>query len=178
MTADERREAILDVARVEFAGAGYHGTSTEAIAKAAGISQPYLFRLFGTKKDLYLATCVRKMGEMVEAFRSAMEGLEGREALEAAGQAYQEMIVDRDRLLLMLQSHAACDDPDVREAVRAAWRELTDLIGGVRDVTDEEFADFFATGMLMTMLDAMQVFTDRTPWGDRLVEGARAKKYG
>jgi AcrR family transcriptional regulator len=177
-TAEERREAVLAAAAHEFAHKGLHGGSTDAIARAAGISQPYLFRLFRTKKDLYLATCVRKMGEMVEAFRSAMEGLEGREALEAAGQAYQEMIVDRDRLLLMLQSHAACDDPDVREAVRAAWRELTDLIGGVSDVTDEEFADFFATGMLMTMLDAMQVFTDRTPWGDRLVEGARAKKYG
>ena len=59
----------------------------------------------------------------------------------------------------------------MREAVRATWRELTDLIGGVAGVTDEEFADFFAKGMLMTMLDAMQVFTDRTPWGDRLIAG-------
>ena len=177
-TAGERREAVLAAAAHEFAHKGLHGGSTEAIAKAAGISHPYLFRLFGTKKELYLATCVRKMGELVEAFRTAMEGLQGREALEAAGQAYQELIVDRDRLLLMLQSHAACDDADVRKTVRATWRELTELIGGVAGVTDEEVADFFAKGMLLTMLDAMQVFTDRTPWGDRLLEGAGVKKYG
>ena len=177
-TAGERREAVLAAAAHEFAHKGLHGGSTDAIAKAAGISQPYLFRLFGTKKDLYLATCARKMGELAEAFRTAMDGLQGREALEAAGQAYQELIVDRDRLLLMLQSHAACDDPDVREAVRATWRELTDLIGGVDGVTDEELAGFFAQGMLLTMLDAMQVFTDRTPWGDRLIAGCRSEKYG
>jgi AcrR family transcriptional regulator len=177
-TAEVRREAVLEAAAAEFSRKGIHGASTDAIAKAAGISQPYLFRLFGTKKELYLATCVRKMAELVEAFRTAMEGLEGSEALDAAGQAYQELIVDRDRLLLMLQSHAACDDPEVRETVRATWRELTDLIGGVPGVTDEELAGFFAKGMLLTMLDAMQVFTDPTPWGDRLIAGCRPEKYG
>jgi AcrR family transcriptional regulator len=177
-TAAERRETVLAAAAHEFAHKGLHGGSTDAIAKAAGISQPYLFRLFGTKKELYLATCVRKMAELVEAFRAAIEGLEGSEALDAAGQAYQELIVDRDRLLLMLQSHAACDDPEVRETVRATWRELTDLIGGVPGVTDEELAGFFAKGMLLTMLDAMQVFTDPTPWGDRLIAGCRPEKYG
>jgi AcrR family transcriptional regulator len=177
-TADERREAVLTAAAHEFAHKGLYGGSTDAIAKAAGISQPYLFRLFGTKKELYLATCVRKMGELVEAFRAAVDGLEGREALEAAGEAYQELTVDRDRLLLMLQSHAACDDPDVRETVRATWRELTELIGGVPGLTDEEIAGFFAQGMLITMLDAMQLFSDRTPWGDRLIAGCRPEKYG
>ena len=76
-TADERREAILEAAAREFAERGLHGASTDAIAKAAGISQPYLFRLFGTKKELYLATTSRKMEE---TFRSSNERRAGRAA--------------------------------------------------------------------------------------------------
>ena len=58
-TAEERREAVLDAATHEFAVKGFHGASTEDIARAAGISQPYLFRLFGSKKELYLAAFAR-----------------------------------------------------------------------------------------------------------------------
>ena len=54
-TAEVRREAVLEAAAAEFSRKGLHGASTDAIAKAAGISQPYLFRLFGTKKELYFA---------------------------------------------------------------------------------------------------------------------------
>jgi AcrR family transcriptional regulator len=58
-TADERREDILAVAMEHFGAGGYHGTSTENIAREAGISQPYLFRLFRTKRELFLA-CWRR----------------------------------------------------------------------------------------------------------------------
>ena len=73
MTADERREAILEAARDEFASTGYHGTSTETIAEAAGISQPYLFRLFGTKKELYLAATRLKLEEVYQAFEQVKD---------------------------------------------------------------------------------------------------------
>jgi AcrR family transcriptional regulator len=58
-SADERREEILEIAIEHFAVGGYHGTSTEVIAKEAGISQPYLFRLFRTKRELFLACNTR-----------------------------------------------------------------------------------------------------------------------
>ncbi|MGH3145143.1 MAG: TetR/AcrR family transcriptional regulator, partial [Rubrobacter sp.] len=51
----ERRETVLDAAVVEFAEKGLHGASTEGIAERAGISQPYVFKLFGTKKGLFLS---------------------------------------------------------------------------------------------------------------------------
>ena len=54
-SAEERREEIVAIAIEQFALNGYKGTSTEAIAREAGISQPYLFRLFKTKRDLFLA---------------------------------------------------------------------------------------------------------------------------
>ena len=177
-TAEERREAVLVAAAHEFAHKGLHGASTDAIAKAAGISQPYLFRLFGTKKELYLATASRRMSETVEAFRRSVAGLQGQDALDAAGKAYQELIVDRDRLLLMLQCFAECDDPDVRAAVRGVWRDLTEVVEGVGGLTQEEISVFFAKGMLLTVLNAAQLFSDPTPWGDRLIAGCRTTEYG
>ncbi|HEY6060100.1 MAG TPA: helix-turn-helix domain-containing protein, partial [Gemmatimonadales bacterium] len=55
ISAEERREVVIKAATTEFAATGYAGTSTESIARRAGVSQPYLFQLFGTKRDLFLA---------------------------------------------------------------------------------------------------------------------------
>ena len=170
-TAEERREAVLAAAAHEFAHKGLHGGSTDAIARAAGISQPYLFRLFGTKKELYLAATARRMAETVEAFREAIAGKEGEAALRAAGESYKELLVDRDRLLLMLQCFAECDDPDIRASVRGVWQELTELVAGVEGLTQDQISTFFAKGMLLNVLNAMQLFEEPTPWGDRLIEG-------
>ena len=126
-TADERREAVLEAAAREFSRKGLHGASTDAIAKAAGISQPYLFRLFGTKKELYLATTSRKMEETYQVFERASRGKSGQEALHAMGEAYTGLIEDRERLQLMLQCFAGCEDPDVRDGVRRVWSDLVEL---------------------------------------------------
>src|SRR5829696_4791275 len=112
-TAEERREAVLAAAATEFARAGLHGASTDAIAKAAGISQPYLFRLFGTKKELYLATSERKLEEVYQVFERASRGKSGEEALREMGEAYRGLIADRERLQLMMQCMAAASaDPE------------------------------------------------------------------
>src|SRR5688572_29031049 len=107
MTADERRAAVLEVAREEFARSGFHGTSTERIAQRAGVSQPYLFRLFGTKKHLFLA-CVRAgFDTVLETFERASNGLAGEEALLAMGESYVELLEDRTLLQAQMQAYAA-----------------------------------------------------------------------
>ena len=113
--------------RIEFAVKGLHGASTEDIARAAGISQPYLFRLFGTKKELYLATARRAVDHLYEVFADAARGKQGMDALHAMGDAYETVMADRDRLMLMLKCWASCDDPEICEAVRGSWRDLVDL---------------------------------------------------
>ena len=85
LTATERKDDLLDAALIEFAESGYEGTSTEDIARRAGISQPYLFRLFGTKKELYIASVQRCYRETLALFQGAAEGLRGEEALRAQG---------------------------------------------------------------------------------------------
>src|ERR1700760_1178175 len=89
---EERREEILEAAFKVFADAGLHGASTEEIARRAGISQPYVFRLFGTKKELYLAAVARCFRQTLEMFQRAAEGKRGPEALEAIGHAYAELL--------------------------------------------------------------------------------------
>jgi AcrR family transcriptional regulator len=170
-TAGERRESVLAAAMREFADKGLHGASTDAIASAAGISQPYLFRLFGTKKGLYLATARRGMEEVYGRMAEAAGGLGGRKRLQAMGDAYRELLLeDRTRLKLMMQCFVSADDPEIREVVRGVWQELVALAeesGESREVV----AHFFATGMLLNVMLQMGLFDDATPWGDRLAEG-------
>jgi len=170
-TADERPEAVLATAAREFARKGLHGASTDVIAREAGISQPYLFRLFGTKKELYLATTARKLEETYQAFERAARGKHGEEALKAMGEAYHGLIEDREHLKLMLQCFASADDPDVREGVRNVWRDLVELAERASGEPPEVISAFFAKGMLLNVLNAMELFEDPTPWGERLIAG-------
>lgn len=147
-TADERREAILEAAMVEFAERGLHGTSTERIAERAGISQPYLFRLFGTKKELFLAASERCFRRTLEAFQAAAERARRGEALPAMGRAYMELLSDRRMLLLQMQTYAACDDPDVRAVVRERFAELYRYVERASGASGEEVRAFVARGML------------------------------
>ena len=171
-TASERREEVLAAAQEAFARRGLHGTSTEDIAEAAGISQPYLFRLFGTKKKLFLAAVERCMEDTLELFRSAAGELRGEEALEAMGHAYVAMVLnDRPRLLMQMQAYAACEDPDVREAIRTGYGRLHLFVETVSGMPDEVVSEWFAVGKLLNVIAAMDLIDSREPWAKRLVEG-------
>ena len=74
LTADERREEVIAAAAVEFASGEFAGASTAAIARRAGVSQPYLFQLFRTKKDIFLATVRDSFEKTHPAFRGVREG--------------------------------------------------------------------------------------------------------
>lgn len=176
-TADERREAVLGAAFEAFSRGGLHGTSTEEIAAAAGISQPYLFRLFGTKKRLFVATIERCMADTLELFRAAAGDLRGPEALDAMASAYVAMVTtDRTRLLTQLEGYAACDDPDVRDAMRAGYGRLHLFVETVSGADEASVATWFAHGMLLNVVAAMDLGSAREPWARRLVEGVAGAK--
>ncbi|HEV8249044.1 MAG TPA: TetR family transcriptional regulator [Gaiellaceae bacterium] len=170
-SAAQRREAVLGVALVEFAERGLHGASTDSIARSAGISQPYLFRLFRTKKELYVASVEHCLGATLEAFQSASDGLEGDEALKAMGAAYKRLLDDRTMLRAQLQAYAACDDPDIRKAVRRGFGEIMAHVERVSGASPEEVARWFATGMLLNVVAAMDLRHAREPWAQRLLAG-------
>src|SRR5512132_3379413 len=149
-TAEERREEILEAARYEFAERGLHGTSTEDIARRAGISQPYVFRLFGTKKELFLASCARCMEETLETMPAAAVGKPGEPALEAMGKAYVDMLTeDPRRLMAQMHMYAASQDDDVRRVAREGYGRLVEFVEGASGLDSARVSRFFAKGMLI-----------------------------
>jgi AcrR family transcriptional regulator len=164
MAADERREQVLAAALSVFARDGYEGTSTEDVAKAAGISQPYLFRLFDTKRALFIALIERAFHLVGDAFRRAAEGLSGEAAFEAMGDTYGQMLKDRDLLLIQLHAYAACAVPDIRTATRRAFTDLWRLVADLSDMPSDDVAQFFAKGMLINVIAAMDARDLGTDW--------------
>jgi AcrR family transcriptional regulator len=172
-TADERRAAVLEAATHEFAVRGLHGASTEDIARAAGISQPYLFRLFGSKKGLYLAACQRCTDDLYAVFERAAEGLSGMAALDAMGEAYNRIMQDRDRLMLLLKSWTSCDDADIARIMRSGWRDLIDLAEQASGEPAPVVSRFFACGMLITVFMSLNLIEDPEPWATRMIEACQ-----
>jgi AcrR family transcriptional regulator len=172
-SADERRDEILDAAMIEFAERGLHGGSTDEIAKRAGISQPYVFRLFGSKKELFKATVARCLRETLETFQRAAEGKRGEEALHAMGEAYMQLLADRSRLRAQMQAYAACDDQDIREVVRNGYGDLVAYVERVSGLPPAEVSRFFATGMLLNVIASMDLYESPEGWSQRLLSGCK-----
>jgi AcrR family transcriptional regulator len=171
---EERREEILDAAQAVFAAKGLHGASTEEIARLAGISQPYVFRLFGTKKELYKVVVARCFRMTLEEFQRAAEGKRGDEALQAIGEAYAQLLdADRTYLRGQMQSYAACDDPEIRTAVQAGYGDLVSYVERVSGADAATVSAFFAKGMLMNVLSSMELAHPTEPWAMRLLEGCK-----
>jgi AcrR family transcriptional regulator len=157
MTADERRRSVLSAATAEFARGGFAGTSTEDIARRAGISQPYLFRLYRTKRDLFLAVVADGFERVRTTFERASEGFEGDEALLQMGLVYSALLSDADLLRLQLHAYAASGDETIRAAVAGRFTDLANYVAERTGVSAEALREFFATGMLLNVVAALDL---------------------
>ncbi|HUB36004.1 MAG TPA: TetR/AcrR family transcriptional regulator [Solirubrobacteraceae bacterium] len=163
--AAERREELISAAVVEFAKGGLHGTPVDRIARRVGVAQPYVFSLFPSKRDLFLAALERGFQRVADTFaQAAADYREGRapadceDALQAMGRAYKELLAsDRDSLMLQLQSYAACDDELVRTRVRRRYAELVAFAGELSGADTEQLDDFFRHGMALNVAAALGV---------------------
>jgi AcrR family transcriptional regulator len=155
-TADDRRQQVLGAAVREFAEQGYHAASTAAIARRAGISQPYIYALFPNKQELFLAAHDDCISRIRLRFREAARGATSPvDALERMGATYPELIGDRFALLFQLQSYAAAAEPQIRAHVAAAFKALVDEVQEVSGATPHEVAEFMAAGMLANVTIAL-----------------------
>jgi AcrR family transcriptional regulator len=164
MPAAERREAILEAALAEFSRGGLHGTATEDIARRAGITQPYVFRLFGTKKALYLATIERCFDRIRAAFEAAADAAEPGHELQAMGESYGPLLRDRSLLLGQMHSYADCSDPEVRALVSRRYGELWEWVERRSGAGSEEMLEFFAKGMLLNVIAAIDLRGLKDSW--------------
>lgn len=172
-TADSRREDVLRAAMQEFARRGYYGTPTTDIAKAAGISQAYLFRLFPTKEEQFVACVERTYTSVREAFVAAAAPHAGdsEAAKDAMADRYIELLGTSDLLLCQLHGYAACQEPAIRAAVREGYRQLVELVQHLTGASDEELQEFFAMGMLINTVAAMGAQGLDEPWINALMTG-------
>ncbi|HEY5333515.1 MAG TPA: TetR/AcrR family transcriptional regulator [Solirubrobacterales bacterium] len=180
--AAERRDALIEAAVHHFAHGGLQGTKVSAIAADVGVAQPYVFSLFPTKRDLFLAAVGRCFAKISALFEAAAAGYEengpqepDEDKLKAIGHAYMGAIADNpDQLLLQLQAYAACgDDKEIQTFVRREYAQLIELIRKISGVTDDEELDgFFQAGMWCNVAAALGVedFSVSSGW----VEGALA----
>lgn len=155
-TADERRIDILEAAKVEFGRFGYHGGSTERIAAACEISQPYVLRLFGSKLKLYLATHEAVTSAILARWESALSETDDRgwQALMRIGPAYGAG-ASAIEFRMILQSAAAADVPEIEAISNAGMDRLWNWVQQHTGATDDEMQRFWAFGMMLTMGFAM-----------------------
>ncbi len=175
-TAEERREEILHAAVTHFGRTGLHGTSTETIARDVGVSQPYLFRLFGTKKELFMASVRWAFEHTVTRFREAGEAAtDQHDAFRRIGYAYEKLISDRRYLDIQLQAYASTSDPDIRKLVNDGFGEMVMEIQRQTKGTPQELAVFVGRGMLLNVTSSMGALDEPEGWARLIQEGCMAE---
>nr|WP_246081597.1 TetR/AcrR family transcriptional regulator [Nocardioides litoris] len=162
MSADDRRELVLDAATRAFARTGLHGTSTDAVAKEAGVSQPYVVRLFGTKLALFCEVLDRTTARIAAAFAEVVEqhpfdpaAPDDDPGWELLGLAYFDLLEDRDLLMVMMHGFTAGDIAEVAAGSRAGMERILHVLertGG----SDDKVRDFIAYGMLLNVMVSMR----------------------
>jgi AcrR family transcriptional regulator len=165
-TADERREEVLRAAMDLVGTRGLYGTPTLDIARAAGISQAYLFRLFPTKLSLFLAVVERSFQQINDTMERAGRAARaaGEPAIPAMAAAYTALLADPGILLVQLQAQAAASEPEVRDALRRGFAGLLDMTERQSGASPQEVQRFFARGMLCNVSAAMQIYDLDEHW--------------
>jgi AcrR family transcriptional regulator len=150
--AEERREQILDAAIAVFGELGYSGATTDRVARASGISQPYVVRLFGTKEQLFIAALRRTMARVMGAFREALARHDGRSAEQRLGEAYVLLMEDRGVLLTMLHGFMLGGDPAIGPVAREGFLEIFRMLRDEARFSPDQIHRFLADGMLINTL--------------------------
>lgn len=159
MDASDRRELVLEAATRAFARGGFAGTSTDAVAKEAGVSQPYVVRMFGTKSELFRLVFQRSIDGIMDAFENVLGGSEpypDGDVWAALGGAYTELVADRDLLLVMMHGFTAGSTPEIGAQGRSGMAAIYTQIRTATKCTPERAQEFIAHGMLLNCLLAMQ----------------------
>ncbi|SRR4028119_454364 len=157
-TAEERREAVLRAAMAEFAERGLHGASTERVAREAGIAHSYVFKLFGKKRDLFLAATGRVYDRVLGLFREGAEA-HPEDPMRGMGAAFRELLDSREELLVMIHGFAAAEDPEIGDAMRERYAELYRYASDAAGADAERMRAFWAHGMLLIVAAAMDLPT-------------------
>jgi AcrR family transcriptional regulator len=170
LTAEERSEQLIAAAVTAFSVGGYAGTTTDQVARLAGVSQPYVIRLFGTKQALFIATVKHAADRIEERFRAAAAV---RPDLESLGEAYDGILAERELVTVLLHGFTAGADPTIGPVVRDCFGRIYTSVRELTGASIDQARDFIAMGMLLSVLDALKVIgpdaVPPDPWMTDLV---------
>ena len=163
LSSDERRAQIILAALTVFGSRGYEGATTDQVARVAGVSQPYVVRLFGTKENLFLATIEFAVERLLAVFRAALaasdEGGE-RPVGKRIGEAYVDLIEVRGLHQTLAHAYLLGSNPAIGAAARQGfarvWRFLRDEMG----LDAEGARSFLAEGMLISTMIGLRIVDD------------------
>lgn len=159
MRAAVRRGHVLRAAMHEFGQAGFDSVSVTTIAERAGVSQPYVFRLFGTKKDLFIATIEERTAQILATLRTAVaDAAPDMPPLGAMAAAYTELM-EHDPLALrsLVYAWSATTDDEIAAAARASYLGIWRLAAALSGEEPRAVRDFMAHGTMLTVLDALGI---------------------
>lgn len=166
LSADDRREQILTAASVVFGERGYAGGTTDAIAREAGISQAYVVRMFGSKENLFRATAERASSKVRDAFTEVLAQVPDDATLHdkraALGAAYAALMADRGTLLSLLHLFSQGHDETLAPVARTCFLDVYRLVREKAGMDAQVATEFFAQGMLMTILFSMRMPDEAT----------------
>jgi AcrR family transcriptional regulator len=170
-TAEERRRLVIDAARAEFVALGLFGATGEAIAYRAGISHPYLLRLFGSKRELFLAVVDHVFDELIGLLRSTAEATRSDGSAEALEAELRGALLTEDRSLALLQFCTACSDDDVRPTVRRRFADFYEELERASGASEDQIRDLLARLLLAGAAQAMRLpeAAGRERWARRLL---------
>lgn len=170
-TADERRQTVLSTAIRAFAARGYYGTTTVEVAKAAGISQGYLYRLFPDKESLFVAVieyCSQRLRENIAKAMASATSTEPSVVLSQLSASYLALIADRDLLMLLMHGNCAAGEPAIGEAVRRCYAQQVEYVRAASGATDQELRRYFAESLLANVVMAVGAESVDAPWARTL----------
>ncbi|MCU1596787.1 MAG: TetR/AcrR family transcriptional regulator [Glaciihabitans sp.] len=178
MASDERRELVLKAATEVFGQRGYAGTTTDQVAAAAGVSQPYVVRIFGTKEKLFLAVLQRALDVMMVAFRQALSEEPELPVSQRMGRAYVDLLQDRGLLLSLMHGFVLGADPEIGRVARCGFLEVYKFLKAEAGLGSVEAAEFLAHGMLLNTLVGIRMTDeyDTNPDAREMLEGSLGAK--
>jgi AcrR family transcriptional regulator len=175
-TSDLRRETVINSAIAVFAKAGYLGTPIAAVAKHAKISSAYVFKLFPSKQELFVAALEQAFGLILStlsdgAGRSADQTPDG--VLSAMEAAYATLISNRDLLMLQVHALSVADVQEIGAAFRKGLQTIAKFVKSRSGASDDAVQRFFAYSQLCHLITTISLDGNSAAWARMLTTGIR-----
>jgi len=135
LPAEDRKSQIIEAAREVFASQSYAKVGTADLAKAAGVSEPALYRYFSGKKELFLATLSSTAPRLLEIWQAIAYDVEDPlETLWSIGVHYYDHLQTHSgNMKLQFQAVSEADDPEIRAALHENFAAFVDFVAETLD---------------------------------------------